>query len=150
MSTGGNLVVADATSPTPVSHTYTWDGVDPSGISLWEDRSAGVPIGYWTLNLSVQKPRRPSRSTAKSQQAAVGSYRVRFVIKQPYLENVTNATVSGIAPAPTISYTNVCDGTFVIPERSSLLSRQHIAKMVPILLQMDAFKLAITDLDQPR
>lgn len=147
MSQGSNIIVADATTPTPVNHTYVWDGMDPRGISLWEDRSAGIPIGYWRIELSLT---RPNRKSPEARAAAVGQYRCRIVVRQPYMETVSNSTVSGIAPAPTLSYSCVFDGTFVLPERSSQIAREHIAKMVPLILAVTQIKEAITNLDQPR
>lgn len=149
MSIGANIIVADATTPTPVNHTYVWNGQDPNGISSWEDRSGGVPIGYWNIRLSLIRPKKRAVS-ARGQPSATGVYRCRIVIEQPVMENVTNSTVSGISPAPTISYKPMFDGTFVLPERSSLITRQHLAKMVPLILQSALVKGAIEDLDQPR
>ncbi len=143
MSQGADITVADAAS-TPVNHTFVWDGQDPRGISSWSDRSGGVPIGYWKIEVSLTRPNR------KANPSATGQYRARVIVKQPVLENVTNSTVSGIAPAPTISYTCMFDGTFVLPERSSLLAREHIAKMVPLILQNTQLVGLIEDLDQPR
>lgn len=149
MSIGANLTVADATTPTPVNRTFVWNGQDPQGISSWEDRSGGVPIGYWLIRLSLMRPKKRTVNL-RGQPSATGQYRCRIVVEQPVMENVTNSTVSGISPAPTISYKPMFDGTFVLPERSSLIARQHLAKMVPLILQTALVKGAIEDLDQPR
>lgn len=146
MATGGNIVVADATTPTPVNHTYVWDGQDPDGVSLWTDRSSGVPLGYWTITAKLMRPAR-RKGTAES---AVGNYRYRVVISQPVMENVTNGTVSGIAPAPTISYKPMFDGVYVLPERSTDVARAHLAKMVPLILGHAQILSGVQSLDIAR
>lgn len=147
MATGGNIVVADATTPTPVNHTYVWDGQDPDGVSLWTDRSAGIPLGYWMISAKLM---RPARRKGNAADAAVGNYRYRVVVKQPVMENTTNSTVSGIAPAPTVSYVPMFDGVYVLPERSTGLARAHLAKMVPLILNHAQILSGITNLDIAR
>jgi hypothetical protein len=60
--------------------------------------------------------------------------RATIALHEPILENVTNSTVSGIAPAPTIAYANRCFVEFVLAERSSLQNRKDLRKMVATLL----------------
>jgi hypothetical protein len=62
------------------------------------------------------------------------TYRAVIGLHEPTLENVTNNTVSGIAPAPTVSYVPRVFVEFVMPERSSLQNRKDLRKMVYNLL----------------
>lgn len=109
-----NIVINDATSPTPVAHSFApvaQGGTDCS----FADRSGGISVGYPTISVSTTLPSKASRL-----------YKSRIKVALPILENVTNSTVSGIAPAPTLSYTMTADMTFFMPERSSLQNRKDI------------------------
>jgi hypothetical protein len=63
------------------------------------------------------------------------------------LANITNSTVSGVAPAPQIAYVVRGISEFVIPERTTLLDRQNISKMTPLLLQNAQIKSIIDNLE---
>lgn len=147
MAVGSNIVLADAQG-SPVNHTFVWDGESQDGLSNWEDRSSGLPIGYWTIRLSLVKPKK--RAQVDGKPSASGNYRVRVVLERPTMEVVSNSTVSGIEPAPTVAYKTVADMTFVLPERSSALARADIAKMAANLLSHTQIANAIKDLDKPR
>lgn len=58
------------------------------------------------------------------------TYRAAIALHEPVLENVTNNTVSGIAPAPTIAYAPRCFVEYVLPERCSLQNRKDLRKML--------------------
>lgn len=109
-----NIVINDATSPTPVAHTFAPVSQGGSDCSL-ADRSGGISVGYPTISVSMSLPSKSSRL-----------YKTRLKVALPVLENVTNSTVSGIAPAPTLSYTMTADMTFFMPERSTLQNRKDI------------------------
>ena len=60
--------------------------------------------------------------------------RVRIGLHEPIMETVSNNTVAGIAPAPTVSYVSRAFVEFVLPERSSLQNRKDLRKMTALLL----------------
>jgi hypothetical protein len=66
--------------------------------------------------------------------AAGRSFRARVELHEPVLETLSNSTVSGITPAPTISYVTRSFTDFVMPERASLQNRKDIRKMHALAL----------------
>lgn len=124
-----NIVLADAQG-TPVNHTYVPLGPDKDGVFWFEDQSQASPIGYWRI--SMQKKAPPVGQAGSS--SANRTYRLVVGMHQPTLENSTNNTVSGIAPAPTLSYVPRCFVEVVAPERASLQNRKDLRKMTYNLL----------------
>lgn len=120
-----NIVLADAQG-TPVNHTFVPLGPDSDGIFWFEDQSQASPIGYWRISYQLKRP--PTASPGQS--SANRTYRAVIGLHEPVLENTTNNTVSGIAPAPTISYTPRVFTEFVMPERCALLDRKNLRKMM--------------------
>lgn len=124
MAVAVNIVLADA-QVTPVNHTFIPLGPDKAGIFWFEDQSQSTPIGFWRI--SIQSVRPPVAGAGSSSKDRMG--RVKVGLHQPVLENITNSTVSGIAPAPTVSYVPRTFTEYVLPERSTLLDRQNARKM---------------------
>jgi hypothetical protein len=124
-----NVVLADAQA-TPVNHTFVPRGPDREGVFWWEDQSPASPIGYWRISMLLKRPTLGAAGTTSNQR----TYRAVIGLHEPTLENVTNNTVSGIAPAPTVSYVPRVFVEFVLPERSSLQNRKDLRKMVYNLL----------------
>lgn len=117
MAAQADLTLADGQG-TPVNHTFKVNGagwVDTlRGIlASWTDRSQAAAVGYWKASLLFKEP------DAKGGK----NYQVVAKTSVPVLENVTNSTVSGVAPAPLISYNPVTTTTFSIPERSTAAAR---------------------------
>jgi hypothetical protein len=124
-----NIVLADAQA-TPVNHTFVPIGRDKNGLYWFEDQSAANAIGYWKVSVELVKP---SPATAK-QNSDGRIARVKIGMHQPVLETVSNNTVSGIAPAPTVSYVPRVFVDFVLPERASLQNRKDLRKMLALAL----------------
>lgn len=120
-----NIVLSDAQG-TPVAHTFVPLGPDKEGVFWFEDQSQASPIGYWRISYAIK---RPAPATVGGTNSSNRTYRVNVGLHEPVLENVTNNTVSGISPAPTISYTPRCFIEHVLPERASLQNRKDIRKM---------------------
>jgi hypothetical protein len=108
-----NIVINDGQA-TPVAHTFAPAAQGERG-SLFQDRSGGISVGYPTISVNTVPPSKTSHL-----------YKTRVKVSLPIMENVTNSTVSGIAPAPTLSYTMTADMTFFMPDRSSLQNRKDI------------------------
>lgn len=119
-----NIVLADAQG-TPVNHTFVPLGPDKDGVFWFEDQSQASPIGYWRISYQLKRP--PPGVTGQS--SSQRTYRAAIGLHEPILENVTNNTVSGIAPAPTIAYTPRNFTEYVMPERATLLDRKNLRKM---------------------
>lgn len=134
-----NIVLADAQA-TPVNHTFVPIGRDNKGIFWFEDQSQTNAIGFWKISVELVKP--PS---AAAQQSSSGrTARVKIGLHEPILETVSNNTVSGIAPAPTISYVPRVFTDYVMPERGSLQNRKDLRKM-NANLQADAQVVSVVE-----
>jgi len=124
-----NIVLADAQA-TPVNHTFVPIGKDKQGVFWYEDQSAANAIGNWRISLEVSRPAVP-----QAQQNSSGrTNRIKIGLHEPVLETVSNATVSGISPAPTVSYISRGFSEFVLPERATLQNRKDMRKMMATLL----------------
>lgn len=119
-----NIVLADAQG-TPVNHTFVPLGPDKEGVFWFEDQSQASPIGYWRISYQLKRP----GPAAAGSNSAQRTYRAVIGLHEPVLENSTNNTVSGIQPAPTISYVPRSFTEYVMPERSSLQNRKDLRKM---------------------
>lgn len=128
MAAAANIVLADAQA-TPVNHTFIPLGPDSNGVWWYEDQSAASPIGYNRISIQLKRP----LTSKQGENSATRVCRVQVGIHTPKLEVTSNNTVSGIAPAPTISYTVRCNMEFIIPERSSLQDRKDLRKYVDFL-----------------
>lgn len=129
MALATNIVLADAQG-TPVNHTFIPLGPDRNGVFWFEDQSQSSPIGYWKISMESKRPGPASAGESSSKRLI----RVKIALHQPVLENTTNSTVSGVAPAPVVSYIPRAFTEFLVPERASLLDRQNARKMTANLL----------------
>lgn len=129
MATAANIVLNDALG-TPVAHTFVPLGPDANGVWWFEDQSGASPIGYNRISLSISRP----VTTTAGESSEKRLSRVKLGVHTPKLENTTNSTVSGVAPAPTISYTLRTNMEFILPERSALQDRKDIRKYAQFLI----------------
>jgi hypothetical protein len=139
MSVATNIVLADALA-TPVNHTFIPIGKDDKGIFWFNDQSITNAIGFWRISVEIKTP--PSIKPGMS--SADRSYRVQIGLHEPILETVSNNTVSGISPAPTVSYIPRSFTEYVMPERSSLQNRKDLRKMTSNL-NADANIIAVVE-----
>jgi hypothetical protein len=133
-------IVKDDAQATPVTHTFVPLGPDKDGVFWFEDQSQASPVGFWRISLQLK---RPPVATA-GQSSAQRTFRAVVGLHTPTLENVTNNTVSGISPAPTVSYVPRCFTEYIMPERSSLQNRKDLRKIMANL-QADAQVIALAE-----
>lgn len=148
MSTGADIILADATSPTPVNRTFSWSGEDQNGVSRWVDRSGGIPVGYPRIDISLREPK-GSKRTLPGQQA-VGVMRALMTISRPVMETLGTETSTGIPPAPTVAYVPFFTGEFLLPDRSVTYDRATLLKFVGNLCLNSQIIATIVNLDKPR
>lgn len=117
MTAIANLVLNDGQA-TPVAKTFT-PTVAALDKAIWQDRSSGIFTGMPTVILSSRKPLKGSPL-----------FKVNVTVKLPVMEVVSNSTVSGISPAPTIAYTLMANTELILPERSTLQNRQDIRAFI--------------------
>lgn len=140
MASQGNLTINDGQG-TPVAHTFYaagagWKDSLKAILAQWVDRSQAAAVGYWKASLSFKAPQSGSKN-----------YHVIVKTETPILENVTNSTVSGIAPAPTIAYDPISSTTFSIPERSTTDSRKDQLAIHRNMLANAVVTSAVVDLE---
>lgn len=139
MATATAIVLADAQA-TPVNHTFTPIGADGNDVYWFIDQSQANAIGYWKVSIEITRPKlaQPGESSKNRVE------RVRVGLHEPVLETVSNSTVSGIAPAPTIAYIPRSFTEYILPERGVMLDRKNLRKMTANL-QNDANVIAVVE-----
>jgi len=127
MPQAANIILADGTLPTAVNHTFVPLGPDTkdSTIFWFEDQSQATPLGYWKTSVQLIRPGNPK----SGESAANRTIRVKIGMHTPILETVSNSTVSGVAPAPVLSYVPRSFVEFVIPERATLADRRNLRQL---------------------
>lgn len=134
-----NIVLADAQA-TPVNHTFIPLGPDRDGIFWFEDQSQANSVGYWKISIQLKRP----KPGVAGQSAASRTVRAIIGLHEPVLENVTNSTVTGILPAPTVAYVPRAFTEYVMPERGTLQNRKDLRKM-SANLQNDSQVVALVE-----
>lgn len=129
MSTAVAIVLADALA-TPVNHTFNPIGLDAKNQFWFVDSSAANAIGNWKISFEIVQPGMANPGESSARRVS----RVKLGLHEPILETVSNSTVSGIAPAPTVAYIPRAFVEFVLPERGVLLDRRNLRKMCANLL----------------
>jgi hypothetical protein len=143
MGSIANIVLNDAES-TPVVHTFkpARQGLQPNGhsIAVWEDRSVnnGTPVGYYRLSSQFSPP--------VKQRA---SYKVAFRLDTPIMEVLSNSSLSGFEPRPTVASLPFFEGAFLLPDRSALQDRKNLRKMTYEFFNTAALIAMIEELDFP-
>lgn len=135
MSAIANIVVNDGLA-TPVAHTFA-PAKTQADMAVLEDRISGIYIGYNRLTYQLTRP-------TGSSNGATRNLKLSIKIETPKLEVVSNSTVSGISPAPTISYRPVAEVLATFPERSTLQDRKDLLAFLKNVLanafSTDAFE----------
>lgn len=121
MPSFSSLTINDGQA-TPVAHTFA-PGTLVGTEAKYIDRSTGITVGFPVITANVSLPSKQSKMT-----------KVRLKVVAPILEVVNSSTYSGITPAPTRAYDMTFDGTFFLPERSSLAQRKDILAYAKNLL----------------
>lgn len=141
MATAASIVINDGQG-TPVAHTFEVAELKPN-VASFEDRVGGIYIGYNRLTIGVDRPNGNGPSSAGR------NLKVRIKVTTPKLETVSNNTVSGIAPAPTLSYTPVVDMVVTCPERSTLQDRKDLQAFIKNVLSNAAVTAAFEKYELP-
>lgn len=125
MAAIANIVINDGQA-TPAAHTFA-PAKTQADMALLEDRTAGIYIGYNKLTFALMRPVGASKEATRN-------LKLSIKIETPKLETVSNNTVSGIAPAPTISYRPVVELMVTFPERCSLQDRKDLQAYIKNVL----------------
>lgn len=123
-----NIVLADAQA-TPVNHTFKPIGYDRNQVFTWEDQSAASTIGNWKITMKYNRPGNAQAGVASNGR----NHNVKFALHEPVLETLGTQTISGIPPAPTVSYIPRGFVEIPMPERATLQNRKDLRKMLGAL-----------------
>lgn len=110
MASFANIVINDGLA-TPVAHTFAVKTND-NGVSVWEDRVSGVPVGYSKVITRI--------SETKDQRT------VKIDILVPILEAVSGANNQGFTPPAKVAYQNIGKLEIRTSSRSTLQQRKDI------------------------
>lgn len=133
----GNIVIADGQT-TPVNHTFSPVGINSDMVAFYDDRSAGIAIGYNALSVSLRKP---------TNGATNRNFKAQLKLVLPTLEVTSPSTSTGIQPAPTKAYDAMVTVEFVLPERSSTQNRKDLLTMLKNALAHSTIQSVVQDLE---
>lgn len=114
MASFANIILNDGLA-TPVAHTYAIKTND-GGVSVYEDRVSGVPVGYGKLIVRVSE--------------TVDQRTVKVDILVPVLEAVSGANAQGFTPPAKVAYQNIGKLEFRTSTRSTLQQRKDLVAYV--------------------
>lgn len=140
MAAIANIVLNDAQA-TPVAHTFA-PAKTQADMAVLEDRSAGVYIGFNKLTFMLSRPQGASKTSNRN-------LRLVIRVETPKMEVVSNNTISGISPAPTVSYRPVAELSITFPDRCSLQDRKDLQKYVLQLLSNSFVTNAVENYELP-
>lgn len=118
---------------TPVDKTFKAKSVVGT-LAKWEQRDAGVPIGY--IRLSLETKDSPS------------TRRVKVNVSKPALEAVSGSSPTGFVPAPTLAYTMQANADFTMSTRASDAEKADLLAYLHNALSNAIFKGAIVTGDE--
>lgn len=120
MTTVANISINDAQTE-PVAHIFV-PIFQEAGVWIYEDQSAETALGYNRIGLSMKRP----ASAQAGEDSSKRIVRVKATVYTPILETLSNSTVTGIIPAPVISYIPRASVELLLPERSVELDRKNL------------------------
>lgn len=113
-----DIVLADGKA-TPVNHTFKVKACN-NGLSVWEDRSGGIAIGYWQLKVKTEDN--------------ANVRKVMMWLNQPVLEAAVGANQAGYTPAARVAYLPRGYTEFYLPMRGTTAERSDLVVMHTNLL----------------
>ncbi len=135
MAIRANVTLTDGAT-TPVNHVF-YPIVKKGEVLFWVDRTVTtVPIGQDQLSLLQKAPSKQSKN-----------YKFTWKLQKRTLEQTSPSTASGIQPAPTLAYDNICTIEIVVNERSTLQERKDLLTEARDLLGEAVVTNLVQDLD---
>lgn len=128
MATFADLIINDGLA-TPVAHTFKVK-LNDKGISTWEDRVGGIPVGY--LLVKVQTNDTP----------VVRNVTIDIVC--PVLAAISGANAQGFTPAQKVDYSNRSKHQFWLSQRSTTAQRVDLWAYARNILDNATIKSVIT------
>lgn len=141
MAAISSIVINDGQA-TPVAHTFA-NANSSADRALFEDRVAGIYIGFNKLTFSLKRPSGPSN-------VANRNLKLQVRLETPKLEVGVTSSYSGIAPAPTVSYRPTVELNVVFPERCALQDRKDLLALMKNLMAHVAMTDAFEKYEMPQ
>lgn len=110
MATFADIILNNGEA-TPVAKTFKVKAND-MGLSVWEERSGGIPIGFTTVKLQTKD--------------SANLRKVMLWIELPTLEAISGANVAGFTPAQKRAYIHRSYQEFFLPMRGTLAERKNL------------------------
>lgn len=110
MATFADIILNNGEA-TPVAKTFKVKTND-MGLSVWEERSGGIPIGYATVKIQTKD----SNNLRK----------VMLWVEMPTLEAISGVNTAGYTPAQRRAYVHRSYQEFYLPMRGTLAERKHL------------------------
>lgn len=129
MATIADISLNDGAT-TPVVHTFKVKSND-GGVSRFEDRSTGIPVGYSVLAITTED--------------TTNVRKVNIDVRIPTLEAVSGANASGFTPAAKVAYTTRVKAEFFLPQRGTNAERKNILAYLANCLANTTVKSIVTD-----
>lgn len=108
----------------PVTHVLSPDRIDSAGVAFYENRATGIVKKYETVSISNVRPKLDT-----------GVRKVRVRMDLPYFDTVDTMLKLG-----SVGF----DGTFLLPNSSTVQQRKNIRVMVSNLIA-SAFSASLVD-----
>lgn len=129
MATIADIILNDGAA-TPVAHTFKVK-MNDAGVSRFEDRSAGIPVGYGILIVQTEE--------------TTNVRKVTLELRCPTLEAVAGANSAGFTPAAQVAYTTRVKAEFFLPQRGTTAERKNILAFLSNGLSNTTIESIITD-----
>jgi len=121
MAQRATIILADGQGA-PVNHSFTPTQDAQRGISVFQDKSGGIPSGYPLLLLKLDEPP-PYIPGQKIRNDRLYKSDMRIIV--PTLETVSNNS-AGYVPAATPAYACMFRIQSFIPERATTAERKNV------------------------
>lgn len=128
---------------TPVAHPFTPLSIDSGGVATFVDRTCGIPLGFWNMDMSLRQP--PAAKIGQSSSGRVHKATLRIFV--PTLEQTSASTDTGIQPAPTKAFDHIANVQFFLPERGTTQNRKDLLALVRNTLANAAVETVVVDLE---
>lgn len=124
-----DIVINDGAT-TPVAKTFSVKKTVGT-LSMWEERSSGIPVAYTKLQSETK-----DSDTVR---------RVKLAIALPVLETVSGVNAQGYTPAASVAFTVRANVEYILPQRCSLQNRKDINAFIKNALAHATFQTVIQD-----
>lgn len=137
MSAIASITLTDGAA-VPVARVFAPAKKDDAGVFFFENRSSGIRIGFDQLTIF---PRMGNKNTKAT--------KLTLKLSTPIMEQTSPSTATGIQPIPTVAYVPLANIEFILPDRSVLLDRRNLLKMVQDLLSEAVLVNMVENYDMP-